>query len=240
MNSLCVRVTISPELDKEALFIFFNKYKVIGCHEYPHNNPHYHFWCLTDLKHDTFQKSLKKIPGVAGDKFSVKSTEGVLKYLCKGPKAVSKLKAADYPGEKVYPEIVINTMGITEDSIKNSHEEWWAEAKDWKSKKTKNEKINASKKEKINWFETLMLHVKSKGCTCHSDGWEIAKWIIDAYRVYVKCEPNDFQIKCYAKSIQRELVYEYSKQCGSMNIYDGYLRERAKVIIGSEWTHVRI
>lgn len=232
MNSFLIRITKTEELDENELFEFFRGFQVIGCCEHPHDNPHFHFWLLSEKKHDTIQRKLKAIKGVASTKYTVKSADGRLDYLCKGPKAVSKLKAKDYPGVKVFPEIVVNTMSTLSD-IEEAHEQWWKEASTWENQKANNQKIIKGNKEKINWFDFLMRHCEVKGINYLSSGWDIAAAIIDCYREHIKCEPNDFQIKCYAKSIQRQLVFQQRP-----DLYQNYLHNRAKAVIGSEWTSV--
>lgn len=95
-----------------------------------------------------------------------------------------------------------------------------------------NPQVEKIKKKEKSWFHTLIDHCKSRGIHATSSGWEIAAAIIHAYSEYVKCEPNDFQIKCYAKSIQRELIKEQRPER-----FDAYMIARAKQVIGHEWTH---
>lgn len=143
MNSILVRITKTENLDLPGLFELLKnpKFIVIGCEEYPHSNPHYHFWIQTDYKLDTVQRKLKAIEGINGNKFTCKSAEGNLIYICKGPLTVSQIKKPDYPGVKSDPVIVINTMNITQEQILESHESWWANnsnlKNDKKSKKPK-------------------------------------------------------------------------------------------------------
>lgn len=90
-------------------------------------------------------------------------------------------------------------------------------------------------KSKENWFLTLVQHCYDNNVDAMSDGWQIGACIIDAYQKYIKCEPNDFQIKSYAKSIQRHMVAQYAEEVKKPHVWSRYKELRAKEIIGHEW-----
>lgn len=244
MNSILIRVTRNDGLKEDVLFNYLSKYKVIGVEEYPHENPHYHFWLKTDLKHDTVQKFIRDKCFVEGldkkdRKFSVVSKEGNLKYMSKGPMAVSKIKAKDYPGQKVDPVICINTDMISDHDIISAHEEWWKEAKEFLEKKSKTVKVVKENQEKQSWFEILCNYVKVHVGIEFNDGWKVAEAIIRCYQDKLKCMPNSFQVRCYAVSVTRHLLYEYQQQNGG-TAYDRYVKALAREIIGHEWVHVAL
>lgn len=87
------------------------------------------------------------------------------------------------------------------------------------------------KRKKQDWFKTLIQYCKDKGVIATSTGWEYAKAILEAYQEYSKVEPNDFQLRCYAKSVQRALIYE-----SYPDRFEYYCSIRAKEIIGPFWT----
>lgn len=96
------------------------------------------------------------------------------------------------------------------------------------------------KKEKqpvLTSFQRAYQYCKDHGLTTSSDGWQIAEMLIDYYRENVKCEANDFQIKNMAKSIYTHCVYERSKESNKPEIYANYRRQRAKEIMGCEWSY---
>ena len=158
-----------------------------------------------------------------------------MKYLCKGPLAVSKIKSKDFPGVKKDPEIIFNNISLSYQDIMSYHDIWWQEAISFLESKKKSDKVVKENNDKKSWFETLIQYCVDNGITYSSDGWCIAKEIISCYNSKLKCEPNDFQILCYAKSIQRHLLFEHSKQSGNTNILNRYLEHRSKAIVGSSW-----
>lgn len=96
------------------------------------------------------------------------------------------------------------------------------------------------KKEKqpvLTSFQRAYQYCKDHGLTTSSDGWQIAEMLIDYYRDNVKCEANDFQIKNMAKSIYTHCVYERSREQNKPEIYANYRRQRAKEIMGCEWSY---
>ena len=127
---------------------------------------------------------------------------------------------------------------VSKDFVKWSKGFTDEELKELKDKSYKKGEKKKKDKEKP-WFQVLIEHCLANGVTASSAGWDIAASVIDAYREYTKCEPNDFQIKCYAKSIQRELVYARAIEIDRKDIYTTYLQRRARDIIGDSWTHVQ-
>lgn len=136
-TSVLIRVTSHDGLDVPKLLQVMKSddVKVFGVYECPHDNPHWHFYLMASIKYDAIRKRLMKVPGMVGKYFSIKSGDGNLKYLCKGPGAVSKLKEPDYPGTKEPPDVVVNTMDVSADEVTELHEAWWAEAEEWVRKK---------------------------------------------------------------------------------------------------------
>lgn len=104
---------------------------------------------------------------------------------------------------------------------------------------TKSYKKPTKKTTQKSQFSKILDYCKESNLQCTANGWEIAALILKYYTHEVKCEPNDFQIKCMAKSIQRQLCYEYSQESGK-NVFNNYIQQRAKDIIGHEWIHVNL
>lgn len=87
------------------------------------------------------------------------------------------------------------------------------------------------KKKRESWFKTLIQYCKDQNIKARSTGWEIAAAVLKCYQEYSKVEPNDFQLRCYAKSVQRVLIQEsYPER------FEYYVAIRAKEIIGNHWT----
>lgn len=85
--------------------------------------------------------------------------------------------------------------------------------------------------QKKNFFIDMMKYMEDNGINYSTSGWEIAETLLDYYELELKCEPNDFQLRCYCKSIQRHFMYSQATPEQLKN----YRRARAKVIIGHEW-----
>lgn len=82
-------------------------------------------------------------------------------------------------------------------------------------------------------FNELVGQLTSKGVTHSSTGWEIAEAYLDVIQEGENpYEPNDFQIKCVIKSVQRHLIYSNA----TPEQLQRYKRLRAKDIIGGVWT----
>jgi len=141
----CLRVNKIDGFNFVALFSWLETYcdRVIGCYEYVHDNHHYHFWIIAKQKYETITTAFNRtFPELKGNEHKAwKCDNGNLKYICKGPLAISKLKDPGYPGEKRPPEIVINTMNLPQLDIDAAHEEWWSEAMVWKSNKKSKESV---------------------------------------------------------------------------------------------------
>jgi len=146
----------------------------------------------------------------------------VMRYVCKGE------------AHGVLPVVVSNTMNITEDLILKYHNEWYLYSCNSSEEKKQKKSDEERKKD---WFYFLVNFCKSKGLHASSSGWEFSDVIFDAYQEKVKVEPNDFQIGCYVKSIQRHLVYEASVELDAPEIWSNYKKMRAREIIGNSWVH---
>lgn len=94
---------------------------------------HYHAAVRTIVEPDTIRKWFNRNGwGERSEKAVVRKAFN-LAYLCKGPEAVSDIKKPQYPGARVFPIVVENTLGM---NIGELHESWWRQAAEWVSKKT--------------------------------------------------------------------------------------------------------
>jgi len=155
--------------------------------------------------------------------------QNTINYICKG-------ESLEIP-----PIILVNSMGLTSEQIRQHQVDYWTHVKqkDSSGDKGARAKVPAgSRKNNDTPLLRRVLFCKEHGITSSSAGWEIAGELIQYYQENHGCEPNDFQIKCYAKSIQRHLVYENAKESGRMDKWERYKRLRAQQIIGNEWIHI--
>lgn len=205
----------------------------LGVYECVGDNSHYHFWLKSEKSIATLRANFKRyFPEKVGNKsYSLKAGDGNLNYLCKGERCFDH--CADYDNY-IPPDIVINTLGVTESQIKDAQRQYWRDNDKFNSKKEK--KVEDQKK-MTSQFEKALQYCKEKGINCSSDGWQIVKCLINYYRINVKCEPNDFQLKLMAKSIATHLVYEAAEKHDCMHVYESYLETRAKEVIGTTWTY---
>lgn len=220
------RVSEAITIERLELFLkCFDKYVVSYEISEEKKKPHYQGIIFTDMKYETYKKKAESFfeewKGKRGDKCGLRS--------------FAMVRKDEYEIYVVKDGDLRFVKGYTEEEIAELRSKSYV--KDSSKDKTKDKNNYNEDGRKKNWFTTLIDHCKSNGVKQNSDGWEIAKWIIDAYQVYVKCEPNDFQIKCYAKSIQRQLVYEHAIANDRKDLYDRYLRQRVKNVIGNEWVH---
>lgn len=222
MNSYLLR--FDAERDKESKIVEWVKCQgdSIGCYELAGDNSHYHFWISSKKSIASIRANFKyNFPEVKGNgSYSIKSADGNVNYICKGASVDDQ------------PIIVVNTMGISDSDIQKAHSQYWKDNEKYVTKKQKAEKTSPESN-----FQKALNYCKEKQITSSSDGWKIVMVLIDYYRENVKCEPNDFQLKLMAKSIQTHLVYETAKEKNKMHIYENLLKERARQVIGDTWVY---
>lgn len=91
-------------------------------------------------------------------------------------------------------------------------------------------------KTKLNKLDKLMQYCKENNYHWSDDGWKLCILIQKYYLENNLPEPNDFQIKCYVKSIYLRYMTEKSREKNNPAILDNYMRERAYEIMGPTWT----
>lgn len=92
-------------------------------------------------------------------------------------------------------------------------------------------KAKAERKNEPTGYQKALAHVKQSVSPADwMNPTEICKALIDYYTKAVKCEPNDFQLKCMTKSIMSSLLYESDPQR-----YERWKQVRAEQIIGREF-----
>lgn len=192
-----------PEFDKKMSEWMSSKgLKCVACHEYPHDNYHYHFWCKSerDMKVPGLRKSfLAALPALKGNKsYSFVCRPGDLIYIAKGPKTVSDRRKEDFPGERHPPEIIFNTLGFTPDEIMSAHDEWWTK---YGTKTDKEEHTNGGKKETNTMLELLYHSIPDKEIAVNWDmiecGIYIQKYYLDNFHKY----PIDHFAKSLVKGL---------------------------------------
>lgn len=143
----------------------------------------------------------------------------------KGKKSMSKVKKSSYSVYITKDGKMFAFKGYTESEIEALQDQSYHKDKE---------------KTVYSGFAKALAYCKDNLVTASSDGWQIASVLIDYYRINVKCEPNDFQLKNMAKSIHTQLVYEHAVRHNVMHVYDNYKNQRAKEIIGCNWTFAQI
>lgn len=183
---------------------------------------HYQSYWKTDIKKDAITKRLQRLEIKAGGSnqqyacTKIKDTdqdrERMIQYLCKGE------------NKDTLPDVLFNNF-LTDEQIKDYHDEYWME----------NEKLKDGKKSKkpyeLSNFEKALEYVKKYGGN-PMDPVGICERIISYYTEECKCEPNDFQLKNMTKSIITQLwAQQDMKKCKK------FIHKRAKEIIGSEFKY---
>lgn len=191
-KDFCIRLDLNgtdrKSIDKRlAEWADKQQLTMIGCHEYPHDNYHYHLWChsIRILKVPALRASfLKALPELKGNKsYSFVAREGGLLYICKGPLTISDSRKSDFPGERQAPEIVFNTMGVTPDEIIQAHDDWWN-----KYGTVELSKIitNGSEKDKETMLSAIYNSIPDKKAAAKWDhvqcGMYVMSWYLDKTR----------------------------------------------------------
>lgn len=192
------------EFDKKIVdWMNSKEFKYIACHEYPHDNRHYHFWCKSEkvLKVPGLRKSfLAALPMLKGNKsYSIVCRPGDLIYIAKGPKTVSDRRKEDFPGERVAPEIIFNTMEFTPEQIMKAHDDWWTK---YGNRDTGNvSHITGGEKEKNTMLEMIYHSIEDKKEATKWDmvhcGIYIQKFYLDKFHKY----PIDHFAKSLVKGL---------------------------------------
>lgn len=228
MEKYTFRVDVIPEVSEEQLAVRVqdalvkaesDKYLISLEVAEKTGKLHYQGIVYSKLNYNTYKKRMENcFP-------EWKATRG-----CKGmgKRSFAQVKTDNYEVYVTKDDNIKYIKGYSDDEVEQ------LKAKSYKKSDVQVDKEDVKK----NWFITLVDHCIKNGVTARSAGWEIAEAIIDAYDEYVKCEPNDFQLRCYAKSIQRHLVSAYARSSEKEEIWKNYKRARAKEIIGTTWVHV--
>lgn len=147
---------------------------------------------------------------------------------CKGQGKRSFAKVKNEDSYTIYVSKSGNVRfrkGYSDEEIKELHEKSY----------TVDKKDDKKKKKPESNFESAVAYVEEEyfssliGRICP---WDVCATLIKYYQYKVKCEPNDFQLKCMTKSIIRN-YYATRKP----DKFDKFCRIRAKEIIGSEFAY---
>lgn len=92
--------------------------------------------------------------------YSLSEKEGNILYLCKGPKAISKMKDPKYPGIREDPIVLYQGSNYTDQDVIKSHNDWWEQAKNMKIGKVE-------KEEKLNELDSMYDYVKKIAVSPH-------------------------------------------------------------------------
>lgn len=204
-----------PYLDK-----LLKKIETYACYETGHKDENHHYHSIHQRQLSTLKDRFAVLQWCGNENHAIshliEDTEDhwrrCLCYISKGPE------------RGTYPVIVRNDFAFTEDQIWSMHYEWWD-----KWEKMKYEKIKAEKKER-NLFNEMYEFVPQ--ASFREGPWAIASDVIQFYQNKNKLEPNDFQIKCYIKSLIRRDCYERRS-----SEWERFKRCRAKEIVGNEFTY---
>lgn len=195
---------------KSAL-IDFSKYAIAFEISEVEKKPHYQGIVFSSQSSETYKKKMENAfpewKGKRGDKCGKRSFAPV--------KELSSYQSYIFKDNDVR-----FILGYSDEEIA-SIPKWEKDVKKFKQKQ---------KNEKQSWFLTLYEHCKTFNIDAHSSGEDYADAIIDAYETKLGCEPNDFQLKCYAKSLQRHFIYV--QYADNPRHIAAYRRMRARQIIG--------
>lgn len=201
--------------------ILMKKIETFACAEEPDtetNNYHYH--SIHQSKKTTLHERTVKLgwTGNENKAFShlIEDTDEhwnrSLAYICKGSQ------------RGAYPIIVVNTLELTEQQVWKYHYDWWD---NWSKKK-----YSEVKKEKKIRNQLQDMYDAIPKQSFYEGPWKIAEEIIQYYQDNNKLEPNDFQLKCYLKS----LIRKFAETQGEV-IWNRFKSQRAKEIVGSEFRY---
>lgn len=218
-----LRVT-DRDRDRETVFLdcILKKIDTYACAEEPEaNESNYHYHSLHQRQKSTIKDRLvlKQWTGNENHAFThlIEDTDDhwrrCLCYISKGP------------SRGIYPKIIKNSFEFTEEQIWQLHYEWWDK---W-SKIT----LTTAVKEKkyANRFHQLYESIPKDSYT--EGPWKVAADMIQFYQDNDLLEPNDFQLKCYVKSLIRKHIYERTPKLN----WERFKNHRAKEIIGGEFIY---
>lgn len=186
---------------------FFTRYVIAKEVAEQTKKRHYQGWIEVTCARSTWQNWIKVFPHK------------------KHQKSFAEMRSETYRSYAVKDGDIKFDKGVTDDEIAA-----------WKAASyRKGDESTSGREKRKGVFEQIreyIIEYKQKHATTEFDGWSIAKLIIKWYLDHNKCEPNDFQIRSMSKSI-----WCYIKSQGDSGLFDKYLEDRARQIIGSEWIH---
>lgn len=177
-NPILLRISLdicwrdNPEfVDDVIKYLSERTTSLFGVYESPGDgsNPHLHF-CFNYSGDDRkfknsfatlFRKRCTKRINKPIAFSKPKSGQLDILYLCKGPKAISDIQKKDFPGEKVYPEVVYKGI-YTDDTISMKHEKWWEDARSLKVGTVKKQDKLPEIEEMIKFVEKKYLGIDGK------------------------------------------------------------------------------
>jgi hypothetical protein len=130
------------------------------CCENPRgDNPHIHAMFMTnrsikEIRNSftyKFASELKELKKKNKKPYSLVFRKTNLMFLCKGSRAISKLKDPNYPGTKVDPVVILKSEKIDDKHVKYLHEKWWEEAINFKTRKIEKQSRLSELKEMLQY-----------------------------------------------------------------------------------------
>lgn len=98
----------------QQLVKVFEKFKCLLVHEIGgSDNHHWHFWTDCSWVEAKVRREIDKVRNVKSKGVSIRTWDSNLSYFCKG-ESIS-----------IYPDIVSNTTGITEEDVRKLQQEYW-------------------------------------------------------------------------------------------------------------------
>lgn len=213
MNLLRVDKLSEDLIDRLRSFFNERKYKVFGVYEEGARvekdgnivwktkskqcNPHYHFWIESGITNDALKKAMiEPFPEFGKGNRACSNKVPNLRYLCKGPWA--SLKNGKCTGTRREPMVVINTMEIPEDRIKEEYENFWTQnAQDVEDSKEKKPTFMETVEER--WQSSVLrekLFYEVQALRPHRvDAWDVDRmakqvgiWLIDEFKTLKKIQ----------------------------------------------------
>lgn len=147
-------------------------------------------------------------------------------------KSMTAVKKATYESYIVKDGRIIFKKGYTDEEIEAFKAASYKKDEELVSKKvSKKSKPPSNFQNAYNFCIENGITIKSAG-----DGWEICDTLQHYYTTLCKCEPTDYQLQNMTKSIAKQLVYEWSQKHNQKHVYERFLRDRSRQILGSSWT----
>lgn len=191
-----------------------SKCETLACREISDKEakPHYHSVHMTPV--NTMRSRLNKLGWNGNDNHAIsflyddtdENWLNCLRYICKGE------------SHGVMPDIVVNTLNLSDDQIRAYHEEYWKHKVNPYAPKSKSEESDDIDERKSKSFDKALdyvnrnYHIIPRRFKTDNDLLHVATCLVYYYRDIHRCQPNNFQLRCMANSIYGQMISEKSPE----------------------------